>query len=332
MTNTPQPAACLPESPPVDAPPSGRKAEDHLNFAPEYDQPVRYIDRTRHWYATLGYGKPYTWAHYIDVPFTRLRKPLSQARVSLITTAAPYQADKGPQGPGAPYNPAAKFFKVYSGGTAEAHDLRISHVGIDRKHANMADSNCWFPLPALQRAAAAGTIGGVAPRFYGLPTDRSQRTTLDAYAPELLARLQADAADAVVLVPNCPVCHQSCSLVARYLESHGIATVVVGAARDIVEYCGVPRLVFNDFPLGNAAGRPGDVASQDHTLALALALLEKAPAARTTVQTTLRWSDAPSWKLDYLNAEQLTPEERDRIRSENDRDKNLAAAVRKTAR
>ncbi|MGD9943402.1 MAG: reductase [Burkholderiaceae bacterium] len=333
MSTQTQADTCPLQRPTAGSAASDSKAEDGpgLGFAPEHDQPVRYIDRTRSWYLTLGYGTPYTWAHYIDVPFSRLRGSLAQARASLITTAAPYQPDKGPQGPGAPFNASAKFHEVYSGDTSQPHDLRISHVGIDRKHADMADSNCWFPLPALQRAAAAGTIGEVAPRFHGLPTDRSQRRTLEVHAPELLARLQADAVDAVVLVPNCPVCHQSCSLVARYLESHGIATVVLGAARDIVEYCGVPRLVFNDFPLGNAAGRPGDTASQTLALALALQLLEHAPAARTTVQTALRWSDDPSWKLDYLNAERFTPEERVQIRAENERANSISAAARQAA-
>ena len=58
----------------------------------------------------------------------------------------------------------------------------------------------------------------------------------------------------------------------------------MGCARDIVEYAGVPRLLFSDFPLGNAAGRPHDPASQAFTLELALRVLESAPAARTTVQ------------------------------------------------
>jgi len=137
--------------------------------------------------------------------------------------------------------------------------------------------------------------------------------------------------DAAILVGNCPVCHQSVSLVARHLEQHGIATVVIGAARDIVERCGVPRFVFNDFPLGNAAGRPHDPASQDLILALALQLLRSAPAPRSTVQSPLRWKDDPSWKLDYLNAERLTAEERERLRAENDRAKRVAKAVKRNA-
>ena len=103
------------------------------------------------------------------------------------------------------------------------------------------------------------------------------------------------------------MCHQSVSLAARYLERHGIATVVLGCARDIVEHCGVPRFAFSDFPLGNAAGRPGDRESQRTTLALALGLLESARAPRTTVQSPLVWSDDPGWKADFCDVSRLPP-------------------------
>jgi D-proline reductase (dithiol) PrdB len=295
------------------------------------DPPVRYMERTRDWYRALGYDNPYVWARYPEVPFTPLRRPLAQARIGLVTTAAPYRPDKGPQGPGAPYNAAAKFFEVYSGETSVDHDLRIAHVTIDRKHASMSDSRCWFPLPALRQAARLGQIGALAPRFHGLPTDRSQRRTNEELAPEILSRCQEDQVDAVVLVPNCPVCHQSVSLVARHLEGHGIATVVIGSARDIVEHCGVPRLLFNDFPLGNAAGRPNDVASQDLTIRLALQLLETAAAARTTLQSPLRWSEDAAWKLDYLNAERLTDADRLRLRSDNESARGVARNQRRPA-
>jgi D-proline reductase (dithiol) PrdB len=124
------------------------------------------------------------------------------------------------------------------------------------------------------------------------------------------------------------VCHQTVSLAARHLEQNGIATIVLGCAKDIVEYCGVPRFLFSDFPLGNAAGRPGDPHSQRFTLQLALRLLEAAPAARTTVQSPLRWSEDPSWKLDYSNIERLSREEIRRRRKEFDRQKEIAKEVR----
>lgn len=124
------------------------------------------------------------------------------------------------------------------------------------------------------------------------------------------------------------MCHQTVSLAARHLEDNGIATLVMGCAKDIVEYCGVPRFLFSDFPLGNAAGRPHDRPSQDSTLELALRVLETAPAPRTTVQSPLRWSADPSWKRDYSDVARLTPEELRRRRAEFDHQKEVARTIR----
>ena len=170
-----------------------------MTFAVDHDVPVPYMQRTREYYQALGFPA-YRWAHFAEVPFTPLARPLASCRVALITTAAPYQPDKGDQGPGAPYNAAAKFYKVFSGDSAADHDLRISHIGYDRTHTTAEDSNAWFPLPALRRLAESGRIGEIAPRFHGAPTNRSHRATLDQDCPELLTRLREDKVDAVVLV------------------------------------------------------------------------------------------------------------------------------------
>jgi len=295
-----------------------------LGFAPDTDSPIPYMRRTREYYAAIGYTTPYRWAHYVAAPFTPLGKPLSQSKVALITTAAPYQPDKGDQGPGAAYNGGAKFYTVYSGDTARDHDLRISHIGYDRTHTSATDSGTWFPLPALRQAAAAGRIGAVAGRFHGAPTNRSHRVTVETDAPEILDRVRDDGADVAVIVPNCPVCHQTSSLVARHLEANGIPTVVMGCARDIVEHAAAPRFLFSDFPLGNSAGKPHDAASQERTLALSLDLLEAAIGPQTTKQSPQRWDADGRWKLDYLNLEQIGEAELRRRRQEFDRQKALA--------
>ena len=277
--------------------------------------PIPYMERTRSYYLALGYANPYQWAHHEDAPFAPLRQPLTATRIALVTTAAPFQPDKGDQGPSAPYNASAKFYTVYSGDSARDHDVRIAHVAIDRKHASMDDPGCWFPLPMMRRLGDEG-IFQLGPRFHGFPTNRSQQHTREVDAPELLARCQADGAHAALLVANCPVCHQSLSLAARHLEANSIATVILGCARDIVEYCSVARFLFSDFPLGNAAGRPHDPASQEQTLLLALTFLQNAKAPRTTWQSPLIWQGAPDWKEDYANADRLAPEELARLRAE----------------
>lgn len=296
-----------------------------------HDVPIEYMRRTRDYYRALGYQNDYAWAHHVDAPFTPLAMPLAQARVAVVTTAAPYRPDKGDQGPGAPYNGGAKFFVTYSGDTSTDPDLRIAHVSYDRQHTLADDMNTWFPLRCLRQLAVEGIVGAVGPRFHGAPTNRSQRVTVDADAPEILRRCREDGADGVVLAPNCPVCHQTASLVARHLESNGIPTVVMGCAKDIVELCGVPRFCFSDFPLGNSAGRPHDAASQRETLLLALRLLAGAPGPRCTVQSSQRWAEDPAWKLDFMNPARLPPEELERRRQEFAEQKRIAKAVQRVS-
>jgi D-proline reductase (dithiol) PrdB len=171
---------------------------------PHPHQPVRYIDRTRAWYRALGY-EPYRWPCFSDVPFQPLAKPLAQSRVALITTAAPFRPELGDQGPGAPYNGAAKFFEVFTrptAATADAdHDLRISHIGYDRHHSNADDRNTWLPIKRLQEARQAGRIGELTERIYAVPTVRRQRSTIEEHAPQIADLVKADRADVAILVP-----------------------------------------------------------------------------------------------------------------------------------
>jgi hypothetical protein len=121
------------------------------------------------------------------------------------------------------------------------------------------------------------------------------------------------------------------SLVARHLERNGIATIVMGAAKDIVEHAGVPRFVFSDFPLGNSAGKPHEPHTQAFTLDLALKVLESAVGPRTTVQSPLRWAESGDWKLDFSNVARMSPEEIASRRAEFDNVKQVALDQRKQA-
>jgi hypothetical protein len=123
------------------------------------------------------------------------------------------------------------------------------------------------------------------------------------------------------------VCHQTVSLVANAIEAAGIPTVVMGAAKDIVEHVGVPRFAFSDVPLGNSAGPPHDPESQRQVLECALRLLETAYAPRTTVQTPIRWNGGDhAWKRDFMNLEQLGEEQIARAKADFERQKALARA------
>ena len=80
----------------------------------DFDAPLDYLPRIKSYYVGLGYGKPYEWAKLDDVPFANLQKPLSVARIGIITTASLFNPANGEQRPGAPYNGKAKFFTSYA--------------------------------------------------------------------------------------------------------------------------------------------------------------------------------------------------------------------------
>ena len=88
-------------------------------------------------------------------------------------------------------------------------------------------------------------------------------------------------------------------LIARYLETNGIPTVIAGSAKDIVEQCGVPRFLFTDFPLGNPIGIPYDTEMQKTITHMALDLVTSTSFSRTTVQTPFEWHD-DEWRKGFM--------------------------------
>ena len=80
--------------------------------------------------------------------------------------------------------------------------MRISHLGYDRVHTTASDANTYFPLARLKKAAAAGRIGAITPRFYGAPTNRSQRVTMQQDCPDILHLCQEDQAEVAIIVPS----------------------------------------------------------------------------------------------------------------------------------
>ena len=138
--------------------------QDDIQFAELHDAPVQYMQRLRDYYLALGYDNPYRWAQYAHVPFCPPEKSLSESRIGLVTTAAPFKPNAGEQGPRAPYNAAAKFYQVYGYPSDRDQFLGISHLGYDRVYSTAEDSNAYFPLRALREAAAQGRIGEISPR------------------------------------------------------------------------------------------------------------------------------------------------------------------------
>jgi D-proline reductase (dithiol) PrdB len=135
-----------------------------------------------------------------DRPWAPLRKPLSECRTALVTTAglvAPGQPAFDQRARGGDYS-----LRVLDRDVAVAA-LRDCHRSDSFDHAGLrADPNLAFPLDRLRERASAGVIGEVAPRhisFMGSITapGRLIRDTAPA-AAEILAQ---DAVDAALLIP-----------------------------------------------------------------------------------------------------------------------------------
>ncbi len=157
---------------------------------------VSYIDRTREFYAAQGYDKAYRWAHFDEVPFARLAKPLSECRVALVTTASVHR-DQSPQDG---VLRGAK--QVWSGPTdGPPKRLYTDEVAWDKEATHTDDVDSFLPIHPLEALVAGGRIGSQPPRFYGVPTDYSQRRTIEQDAPEILGRCREDGVDVALLVP-----------------------------------------------------------------------------------------------------------------------------------
>ena len=100
------------------------------------------------------------------------------------------------------------------------------------------------------------------------------------------------------------MCHQTVSLVARYLEDQGMPTVVWSNARDITEQAFTPRTLFTNYPLGNPVGKPGDLSDQRAGLVAGLQLLESVAQAGTVVDSGRVWSDSRKWMRLIFTEEQ----------------------------
>lgn len=154
-------------------------------------QPTGYMERTRHYYRALGYKSDYVWSTFPDVPFARPRKPLSQMRVALVTTASP---------PDLGNLDAHGIRHVWSGTVSPPPDkLFTNNLAWDKESTHTDDRESYLPIAAVSTLVAEGVVGGIAARFHGVPTEYSQKKTIDNDAPEVLARIREDGADAALL-------------------------------------------------------------------------------------------------------------------------------------
>ena len=152
--------------------------------------PINYMQRTRDFYRAQGFEKDYEWAHYDEIPFTPLRKPLGECTVAIVTTAV-VESDI-PK----PVRKATSY--PYS---ALPSKLNTNEQAWDKVTTHTDDRQSYFPLEALEELLSSGKVKKIAPRFHFIPTEYSQGNTLEIDAPAILAACREDAVDIALLVP-----------------------------------------------------------------------------------------------------------------------------------
>lgn len=144
----------------------------------------------------------YPWFKTEGDPFVRLDKPVTGARFGLLTTGG--YSIEGPQQP----FPAIPSFDDTTPGLrpipldVDRSKLRIDHPGYDHRFAEQ-DINVNLPLDRIAELAERGEIGSIAHEtqvLMGLQPNVAPliRETI----PMLIERFQADAVEAVLLVPS----------------------------------------------------------------------------------------------------------------------------------
>jgi D-proline reductase (dithiol) PrdB len=127
--------------------------------------------------------------------FTPLSKPLSEARVAVVTSAALHRPDQDRFGQG------DTGFRALD---RADRNIVMGHWSPNFDHTGFQmDLNVVFPLDRLEEMAADGVIGDVAPRhfaFAGNQPDTVSEVRLDT-GPACAQELVADAVDLVVLTP-----------------------------------------------------------------------------------------------------------------------------------
>lgn len=158
---------------------------------------VRYVDLLNKRYQQQGFPE-YQWTVNDDAPFTPLAKPLSQCRVSMLTSGGVSHCSLEKWDAYARNDFRLDTIDPESAGS----DFQVSDSYYDTDDA-LDDVNCVFPIDRLRELEAEGAIGSVAPRLWSGFMGRIYRRTevREVQAPALAKELHDDDVDLFLLVP-----------------------------------------------------------------------------------------------------------------------------------
>lgn len=160
-------------------------------------EPVRYVELLNQRYQQQGFP-PYEWTVNEPGAITPLDKPLSECRVSMLTSGGVSHCSMPEWDAFARNDFRLDTVDPASTGT----DFAVNDSYYDTADAQQ-DVNTVFPIERLRELADDGTIGSVSPRlwsgFMGRIYKRSHVN--DVAGPAFAEELHADEVDLVLLVP-----------------------------------------------------------------------------------------------------------------------------------
>jgi D-proline reductase (dithiol) PrdB len=134
-------------------------------------------------------------------PWSPLQKPLTQAKISLVTSAGLHLRDDKPF-IGDPQGGDTSYRVIPS--TAEAADILQSHVSIGFNHtAIMRDLNVTLPIGRARELVDKGIVGSLAPNYYSfMGALRNPKPLIEVSGPEVACRLKDEGIDLVFITPT----------------------------------------------------------------------------------------------------------------------------------
>ncbi len=132
-----------------------------------------------------------------DAPFAPLRKPLSETKLALVTTAGLHLRGD------APFASGDQTYRVIpSSSPAGAIIQSHTSIGFDRT-AFMTDINISFPVDRLRELVERGTVGALSERFYSfMGAQRDPKRIVEETGPEVARKLLDEGVEAVLLTPT----------------------------------------------------------------------------------------------------------------------------------
>jgi D-proline reductase (dithiol) PrdB len=143
----------------------------------------------------------YTPQRSDDIPWSHIKKPLTESKIALVTTAGVHHTHQEPFDMNDPAGDPT--YRIIDTQTIE-DDYLITHDYYDHRDADK-DLNIVLPVTRLKEMTAGGIVGCIARHhfsFMGHIKDSQLDNLLETYAPQVATRLVQDQVDAVLLTPG----------------------------------------------------------------------------------------------------------------------------------